>query len=359
VTATLTPISGVGSKGPACFLVEAAGARLLLDLGVGPQPGLFPDVSKVGRVDAVLLSHSHSDHAGGLKLLPEVGGPKVYATDCVRRLLPAGTESRNLPLHGTAEVCGVRVATGRNGHAPGGAWLHLEAGDGLLYMGDFSVESAVYAYDAPPTAATVILDASYGDYDTPLADAIGAFDRLFDAGPVLMPVPAAGRAADIAFHVFRTRGELPHIDTAVREALKALTNEGAESVRPEAGDDLATIARDASSIDGAAGVMLCGRGDADGGEAARLVSLWENARFPEIVFTGYLPPGTPAERLTRSGRARYMRWNVHPRLSDSRDLLRRTGARTVLPAFGDSRHLGTWQAAFAPAKVALQGPVAL
>jgi hypothetical protein len=226
-------------------------------------------------------------------------------------------------------------------------------------MGDFSVESPVYAYDAPPAAATVILDASYGDYDTPLADAIAAFDRLFDAGPVLMPVPAAGRAADIALHVFRTRGELPHIDEAVREALKALTSDGAASVRPEASGDLATIAREASSIETAAGVMLCGRGDADGGEAARLVSLWESAPFPEIVFTGYIPPGTPAERLTRSRRARYMRWNVHPRLRDSSDLVRQTGARTVLPAFGDSRHVGAWQQAFAPAKVGLEGPVAL
>ena len=357
--AQLTPVSGLGSKGPACFLVEAAGARLLLDLGYGPQPGLWPDVSSVGRVDALVLSHSHSDHAGGLKLLPQVGNPPVYASEGVRRLLPQGIDSRSLPLQGASEVCGVRVATGRNGHAPGGAWVHLQVGDGLLYMGDSSVESAVYAYDAPPAAGTVILDASYGDYDAPLADAVTAFERVFDAGPVLMPVPAAGRAADIALHVFRRRGELPHIDDAVREALKALATESAASVRPEARDPLAAIARDAPSIQAAAGVMLCGRGDADGGEAARLVSQWERQRFPEIVFSGYLPPGTPAERLTKSGRARFMRWNVHPRLSDSRELVRQTQARTVLPAFGDSRHFGAWKKAFSPATVVLQGPLAL
>ena len=31
------------------------------------------------------------------------------------------------------EVLGVRVRTGRNGHAPGGVWLHLDIGGGLLY----------------------------------------------------------------------------------------------------------------------------------------------------------------------------------------------------------------------------------
>jgi hypothetical protein len=77
------------------------------------------------------------------------------------------------------------------------------------------------------------------------------------------------------------------------------------------------------------------------------------------VFTGYLPPGTPAQRLTDCGRAQYLRWNVHPRLSDNVTLTRSVAAQTVVPAFGDARHLPAWQHAFAPARVALQGPVAL
>ena len=64
--AKLTAISGVGAKGPACFLVESGGARLLLDLGYGPDPGQWPDVGGTGRVVALLLSHGHRDHAGGL-----------------------------------------------------------------------------------------------------------------------------------------------------------------------------------------------------------------------------------------------------------------------------------------------------
>jgi Cft2 family RNA processing exonuclease len=359
VTAQLTPISGLGGKSPACFLVEANGARLLLDLGYGPQPGLWPDVSRVGTVDALLLSHGHRDHAGGLTLLPQIGNPPVYATDSVRRQLPDGTKTLSLPLHGTTEVCGIRIATGRDGHAPGGVWLYLDAGKGLLYTGDVSVESAVYADDAPIEAPTLVLDASYGDYDTALADAVLAFNRIFDAGPVLMPVPPAGRAADIALHIFRSGRGYPHIDDAVRAALVELTGDSRESMRPEAGAELAAIAKNAPPIEGPEGVMLAAVGDASSGEAARLVSQWEGAPDPAIVFTGYVPPGTPAERLTKSGRARYLRWNVHPRFSDCVDLVRQTGARTVLPAFGESRHLAAWQKAFNPANVVLQGPVAL
>ena len=357
--ATLTAISGLGAKGPACFLVEADGARVLLDLGYGPQPGLWPDVSHVGPIDALLLSHGHRDHAGALSLLPRIGNPPVYATDIVRRRLPEGVASVTLPLQGTREICGMKVATGRNGHAPGGICLHIGVGEGLLYTGDISVESAVYAYDRPRPAGTLLIDASYGTYDVALDDALHDFDDIFDAGPVLLPVPPAGRAPDIALHVARTGRGLPHIDDAVRSALSDLAGDSRECVRPDVADEIAAIAKEAPRLEDARGVMLAGVADATTGDAARLVGRWEGEATPTIVFTGYIPPDTPADRLTRSGRARYMRWNVHPRLGDCVDLVRQTAAHTVLPAFGDARHLEAWSAAFAPAAVRLGGRVAL
>ncbi|HYC44158.1 MAG TPA: MBL fold metallo-hydrolase [Burkholderiales bacterium] len=358
MSARLAAVSGLGAKGPACFLIDTGHARLLLDLGYGPQPGLWPDVSTVGAVDALLLSHGHRDHAGALDLLPKVGNPRVYASDIVRRLLPRGVDASPLPLHGTAQVCDVRVTTGRNGHAPGGVWLHLAVGDGVLYMGDYSVESAVYAFDPPPAAATVILDGSYGDYDTPLAQVTPEFDALFDGGPVLLPVPPGGRAADIALHVGWRGGALPHVDPAVRQALQQLADGAAACLRSEARADIARIARDAPDIATAEGVMLAGAADAASGSAADLVARWEKDDAPAIVFTGYLPAGTPAERLTRSRRASYLRWNVHPRLSDNARLVRETRARTVLPAFGDARYRDAWRAAFAPARVVVEDTVA-
>lgn len=358
MSACVTPISGCGAKGPACFLVETGAVRLLLDLGYGPQPGLWPDVSRVGSVDAVLISHSHKDHAGGLDLLPQIGTPGLFASDIVRGLLPPEHDVTALPLSGTSEVCGIRVTTGRNGHAPGGVWLHLDIAGGLLYMGDYCVDSLLYAYDAPPPAATLILDASYGVYDTVRTEALRAFERIFDDAPVLLPVPAAGRGPEIALQLLRSRRVYAHIDDAVRSAARDLAGESSGCVHASIRADLAALAENAPAIEGAEGVMLAAAADGASGEAAALIEAWETAG-PDIVFTGYLPPGTPAARITASRRARFVRWPVHPRLSDNVRLVRDTGARTVLPAFGDARHMTGWEDAFSPANVVLNGPVAL
>ncbi len=72
-----------------------------------------------------------------------------------------------------------------------------------------------------------------------------------------------------------------------------------------------------------------------------------------ILFTGYINPTTPAERLTKSGRAETMRWNVHPRLSDTVTLVRAIAAKTVVPAFCDRAKLAALAAALAPARVTM------
>src|ERR1700676_1780797 len=110
-TASLRLVSGVGQKGPACFVIEVQGKRLVLDLGEGPPPGCFPDVAGIGRVDAVILSHAPKDHGGGLAPLPKLRNPPIYATDIVARGLPEGIAARPLPVGGKSEVLGITVQT--------------------------------------------------------------------------------------------------------------------------------------------------------------------------------------------------------------------------------------------------------
>src|SRR5215471_7899180 len=143
--ARLIAVSGLGPKEPAAFVVEAAGRRLLLDCGEGAEAGRLPDFEVIGRVDAIVLSHGHKDHAGALRFRDRIGMPRVFATAPVLARLK-DVPGQEIPIGGTADVLGIAIETGRDGHAPGGVWLRLAAGDGLLYMADYSLESPVYVF---------------------------------------------------------------------------------------------------------------------------------------------------------------------------------------------------------------------
>jgi Cft2 family RNA processing exonuclease len=355
---SLRLVSGVGKKGPACFVIDAFGKRLMLDLGEGPPPGLFPAVDDIGRIDALILSHGHRDHVGGLSLLPGLGNPPVYATTIVGRGLPDGIDARELPIGATADVLGISVTTGRNGHAPGGVWLHFGIGGGFLYTGDYSTESALYAYD-PPTnpASTILIDTSYGDYRVPLASCWDKLAAFAARGPLLLPAPSNGRGPEIALALMQHGFTDIHVDDATQKALWRLGDIDRISLCDEAGDAAERLAASVKPIEGTRGVMIAGSADGTFGVTKTLLAEWEYQSKPAIVMTGYVNPTTPAERLVKSGRAQSMRWNVHPLLSDTVALVRATHAKTVIPAFCDRSQLDALASALKPARVTMDGPV--
>ena len=122
--------------------------------------------------------------------------------------LPAGTKVNPLPIKGRGDVLGIPVDTGRNGHAPGGIWMRFHGGTGLLYTGDYSTKSALYAFDPLPKSRTMLFDCSYGEDDTPLAERQKVLAPYL-AGDVLLPAPADGRGPDIALHLSPRRQDDP------------------------------------------------------------------------------------------------------------------------------------------------------
>ncbi len=359
-TGTLRLISGVGAKGPACFVLETDGKRIMLDLGEGPPPGLLPDVSGLGPLDALVLSHGHKDHVGGLPLLQRLGNPPVYASAIVARDLPKGLDVRPLPVGGSAEVLGIDVLTGRNGHAPGGIWLHLAIGGGLLYTGDWSTESTLYAYDPPAKpAAVALVDCSYGTYQKTLGDCWEALVPVAERGPLLLPAPANGRGPELALQFMRYGRIDIFVDAAMAQALRHLVSTDEASLRADACDDIKAIAVVAKPIEEPRGIMLATSADGTSGATKQLLEHWAHAAEPAIVFTGYRAPDTPADRLIKNGRAQFLRWNVHPRLSDVVALAEAIRPRTIVPAFCDRSQLSGLAGALAPAHVTMDGPVEL
>jgi uncharacterized protein len=76
----LTFLGGADEVGASGILVEISGRRLLVDCGIRPSPkarfGLagdqLPDLSlldRSGPLDALLVTHAHTDHTGALELV--------------------------------------------------------------------------------------------------------------------------------------------------------------------------------------------------------------------------------------------------------------------------------------------------
>jgi len=172
-------------------------------------------------------------------------------------------------------------------------------------------------------------------------------------------VPANGRGPEIALELMRHGFRDIFIDEAMQKTLRQLGDGAGISLRADLAEEIRRLTQIARPIEDARGVMLAASADGASGATARLLPQFERAREVAILFTGYINPNTPAERLAQNGRAQRMRWNVHPRLTDTVSLTRTVRARTVIPAFCDRAQLAALSDALAPARVTMDAAVAI
>jgi len=329
-------ISGFGDKGPACFLVEMEGRRLILDLGEGPDEGRRPDVSGVGRVDAILISHGHPDHVGALDLAPQIGDPPIFATAPVRAL--AGEErlrgAQDLPLGGGASILGLDVETGPAGHAPGAVWMRIGGAEGLVYTGDYSAESVLFPSSRPLRAAAMIGDASYGDATEPLDQQTAELVERARWRPLLLPAPPAGRALEMALALHEAGIPVALCPTTRGVAETLIRHPHAMTAAYRDGFARWLAATPTFGVDSRAmGVMIVGGAQADRGLSAALTERFATSGEADIVFTGHVAEGSNAQRLLLAEIATLRRWNVHPTRAGLAALLDAVRPAIFLPAF--------------------------
>ena len=324
-------LSGLGAKGPAAIVVEAQGKRLLLDAGGALHPDDTISWANNLDIDAVLISHDHIDHIGGVAELAE--NVPLYCTPLVAKSLPKNRLWHPLPERGSIEVEGITVTTGQAGHSLGGVWLHLAVEGGVFYSGDACFESLVFPFDTPPTARLALLDASYGSFDQPQPACIQAISKHFTQ-PLAFPVPATGRALEMALWLLeeaKSRGLTLAIDAEIRANLTALLAMPAALRRP--------------GIDAAINNVLARQNDENA--TLRLISDHDDSpqQWPDhrLLHTGYLTPERQVQLA--AGEISWQRWNVHLRASHLVALADQMDASQVVPLFTQLRdnELKAWQ----------------
>ena len=142
----IIPLGGLGEVGKNMTVYETAGEIVVVDAGLAfPRDEhlgvdlLLPDVGYLQgkRVRAVVLTHGHEDHVGGLPyLLREIEVEKVVATR-----LTLGLVKSKLDEHGLGQAAEL---------------VDAEPGDEPLELGPFRIELVRVAHSIPDSVALVI-----------------------------------------------------------------------------------------------------------------------------------------------------------------------------------------------------------
>ncbi len=346
-------LGGAGEYGRSSYLFEGRERGILLDFGVkrieeGEKIGDYPMIKEedVKKIDLVLLSHAHDDHASAFPLLYKMGYKGyVYATGTTARLarnyminwIKRVKKKRGvLPYEdkwvesvkfgalklGPNEVEGLTVTTGRTGHMLGSVWFDFPLdGKRIFYSGDLCFESSLFAYDLSDGPYDIaIVDASYGRDDTPqeiytkrLWEKIEETVRR--GGSILFPVPAKGRGIDLLLMLNERYGEL--IEKEVKIYVEKVVLDGVDMLgkeriwlRKEGIDALCnfdrkrfTEIRDEQMIKedlerGDPVFIIANDAMLSGGSSPAFFQLIKKKRENTVIFTGYLAPGTYGAKVS-------------------------------------------------------------
>ncbi len=260
----LTYLGGGRQVGRSCLLLQTPNSKILLDCGINPAiaegPERFPylDVAEIGNlssIDAIILSHAHTDHAGLIPYLYKMGytGP-VYLTAPTRDIaallaldfigvaykkaefpLYKGEDIKEMVRHSICLEYGevtditpdVRITFYNAGHVLGSAQVHINVGNGLhnfVYSGDTKYGKTRLLDPAEnrfPRVEALQLEATYGGKENvlpPRSETEKLFIELTKktierGGKILFPELGLGHSQETMLRIeeaIRT-GELPKI----------------------------------------------------------------------------------------------------------------------------------------------------
>ena len=241
----LTFLGGANEVGASCTLLEVAGRRILVDAGIrmGAKEGdQLPNLSQIqegGPLDAILLTHAHTDHIGALPLVhiaypqipifttaPTKRLTQILMADALKIMESRWQRERDIPLYPEHTVTSmlskmnliepaeaftlpgheITATFTPSGHVLGACSILLNTPDGrILFTGDYSldrqmtVEGMLLPKGRPDL---VITESTYGNRmhanrkveEERLVQCVA--EVIQGGGKVLVPAFALGRAQE-------------------------------------------------------------------------------------------------------------------------------------------------------------------
>ena len=161
--------------GHSTFLVETAGARVLIDPWVEGNPACPDERKDVGDLDAMLITHGHFDHISDAVHIAKSKGPQtVCIPETAHWLGSKGVENViDMNKGGTAEAAGCKVHMVHAVHSCG-----ITDGDTIVYGG----EAAGYVLELPDGFRI------YHAGDTAVFSDMALIGRLLRPDVALLPI---------------------------------------------------------------------------------------------------------------------------------------------------------------------------
>lgn len=345
---------GFGEKGRLGVGISTDDTKLLFDVGIkvgttGRDYYPLIEADEIAALDAVLISHAHEDHVGGLLWLVDQGfqGRILMSAETLaettqtlnnyaekQHLDAVAFPQDRIELFKAGDVLTIgaaKITTGRSGHVAGGVWFCAELdGRKILYSGDVVPDSPVLEMDDFPHCDLLLLDASYG------ADAVSGETRaqeirewiLQNRDGCLLPTPLSGRSLELI--ALMPVGFAIHAD--MRLALvEQLVVSGA--LRDGVADRLKRALHAAQDWREDQALPRCPLLTYDGmgraGPSAYAMNRAVKTGWP-VLLTGHVPEDTPAFDMLGDELADWIRLPTHPTLSGMVELWEQAGKPQVL-----------------------------
>ncbi len=301
-------VSGLDGKSPACFLIESGGRRILLDLGVGANGEPVEGIDRIGRVDALLISHCTPTMSAASSTSTASATRRVFATEetwsIVDRLHPGAPKQvppaslrKLLPLQGSLEIS----AASRSRPA---ATATPPAASGCGSGSPTASSIPAIIRPNPSSIRSTRRRRRRSPWSTPLMAAYRS-DRAAGRPPgredrrrCRAPVPVGGRGPEIALRLEELGLPRAWLDPNVFEQMERLASAMDRSPRRRPmPPPRASLAEPMAAEPKPTDIVICTNGAADDGMSAELLARWGGS--VPFVFTGHVPKETPLTRRWR------------------------------------------------------------